>query len=113
MPVTSAVDLVEITDRCFQKWMALGRKSQGDEYIRFFRAIKKARGQFILKNLRNIETAAKEPRNWTASAWLLERRDAENFGKRETEQLAAQEKRIAALEALLAERIKEKPKGGE
>jgi hypothetical protein len=36
-----------------------------------------------LMHLRNINTAAKEPRNWRASAWALERLRPESYGSRD------------------------------
>lgn len=106
MPITTACDLVSITDTTFYKWMRRGKRAdateRGDEvFVHFARAIKKARAEFISRNLHRIEKAAKEPKTWTAAAWLLERRDAENFGRKETEAVAALERRIAELETII------------
>lgn len=42
---------------------------------------KQARAQFVAEALQRIATAAEEPRNWTAAAWMLERRFPDLFGR--------------------------------
>lgn len=105
LPVEITAELVGLSKVTIYSWLKKGGK--GDPlYVDFLNAFKKARAAFVLTHLKRIADAAKEPRNWTAAAWLLERTRAEHFGKRESEILAAQEKRILALEEKLGKRGK-------
>ena len=69
-------------------WLARGenRHSQGrpstPEYVAFVADIEKALGQWECGRLAGIVAAGKQPRHWTANAWLLERRWPERYGRR-------------------------------
>lgn len=84
--------------------MKAGRKGEAN-FQPFFTAIKKARAQFINDRLKQIRAAGKDPKTWTASAWMLERLAREYFAKDVIENLDELKKEIAELKALL-------PKGG-
>ena len=47
----------------------------------FFSEVKRVEAQALQRNLERIQTAAEEPRNWTASAWWCERRYPQHFGR--------------------------------
>lgn len=78
-----------------QRWIAAGRaeiaaieaQPEGEypcsDMAALVMAIDRAVGEFEMQHLDNIEFAANSPKNWTASAWLLERRLYEDWGKRE------------------------------
>lgn len=57
----------------FLTWMRTNR--------RFRLAVKKAEADSITSLVKTITTAGR--RNWTASAWMLERRHPDDFGRRE------------------------------
>jgi len=50
-------------------------------YARFLTTTKKARYKYEMSQCKLIELAAEEPKNWTARAWLLERRSPKSFGR--------------------------------
>jgi hypothetical protein len=68
-------------------------------------AIDRAQGEFVKDNLENIRTHSQ--REWPASAWLLERRFPDDWGKREkvdhTHVLVQEAARIAKARGLDAE----------
>lgn len=70
-------------------WLRKAREGQlreGEEIlIRFFRAFSRAQALFNAEQLEMIEGAAQSgaPNTWQAAGWLLERRDPENWGKRD------------------------------
>lgn len=47
----------------------------------FYIAVQKADHEFQRKNIRLLEKAAEEPKNWKAAAWLLERCRPETYGE--------------------------------
>lgn len=99
-----------------QRWIAAGRaelasiESQGDgDYLVSDAAllvlgIDRALGEFARTNLDNIKFAAQSPRNWTASAWLLERRLPEEWGKRERVEHQHTHEIIGEVERMARER---------
>ena len=54
-------------------WLARGKQGDGKIYKEFYRAVKQAESQNAIRSLASIAQAAKEG-DWTAAAWLLERR---------------------------------------
>ena len=64
------------------KWLQEGERAKSGLKRDFFDAIKRAEAKSAILHLRNINRSAFEERNWTASAWLLERRFPELFGRR-------------------------------
>lgn len=102
VPICYACDAVGISQASYTSWCRAGKRCDGEIYVAFLAAVKKAKARFIQKNLVRIRSAAREPKTWTAAAWLLERLSPAHFGKKEVELLAEQERRIAALEASLA-----------
>ena len=72
LPNIRACELVGISQETFYQW----EKSNAE----FSERIKKARSERIKFHLNNIKKAAKK--NWTASAWMLERTEPENFGQK-------------------------------
>lgn len=67
-----------------------GYGAEDDSRVALLRDIHKAQLDMIRKQLARINKAAEEPRYWTASAWLLERRFPEWYGRRETLNLDGQ-----------------------
>lgn len=55
----------------------------GDElYIQFLQELKRARQENITKRVSKIQDAGEKEQHWTANAWLLERMESADFGKR-------------------------------
>lgn len=104
MPVEHVMDYVGLTDDTFYRWMRQGKSdhSEDRQYIAFRKAVKKARAANIRRHIKNIIRHSGD--TWQASAWFLERRDAKNFGKKETEELAALRKEVAEMRAKFAAR---------
>ena len=57
----------------FYSWLSKGRKSPGSIYGRFVDALERGRAKGAALSLARIQKAAREGQ-WTADAWLLERR---------------------------------------
>ena len=81
-----AIDVLGISDQSWYEWMRQGEmdKSKGIKSLKseFFESIKKAEADAIDRNLSIIQRAAMEG-NWQASAWYLERKYPEQWGKRD------------------------------
>jgi hypothetical protein len=88
--IVRACDAVGIGRSTYEDWM---RRAEADDarqlsegtkditiYQTFRNDIKKAESDFIADNLRLISTAA--IKEWTAAAWLLERKYPADFGRR-------------------------------
>lgn len=71
--IETACGAIGLSKQTFYKW--LKRKSD------FSDAIKRAESKAIIRNLTIIQIAA--PKNWTAAAWFLERKDYKNWGRKE------------------------------
>jgi hypothetical protein len=87
-----AVLLSGITEAAFYKWKEIanrikdaGRLDREANYLYFYllESIKKAESKFRAYHISNINAASKK--EWTASAWMLERRYPNEFGKRGVE----------------------------
>lgn len=82
MTVKAAVaDLID--ESTYYRYMNLGEQDFKDEkntvYSEFYKSEKKAEKTFLEKHLKNIERASAN--SWQASAWLLERKYPNEFGK--------------------------------
>lgn len=67
-------------------WLAQGRKGEGDPiFVRFLRVLEKAEANFNQQMVRQVTTAANSgaPNTWQAAMTMLERRDPENWARRE------------------------------
>lgn len=86
-----------INPRTSERWMKLGKlheenaHPEGDScttscepdlvaFRTFFISIKKAQAEFTKSRMEQITKAGKEPRNWMANAWQLERTMPNEFG---------------------------------
>jgi hypothetical protein len=86
--IEPAARICRVPPQTVRGWLARGenRHSQGrpstPEYVAFVADIEKALGQWECERLAGITAAGKQPRHWTANAWLLERRWPERYGRR-------------------------------
>ncbi|HEV8176914.1 MAG TPA: hypothetical protein VGP44_04430 [Gemmatimonadales bacterium] len=67
--------IVGISEDSFIRWK--------QDFADFAARIKKAEAEFILDNVRIVQKAA-SANTWQASAWILERRRTEAWGRKET-----------------------------
>ena len=83
-PVKYICDSLLISEVTWYSWYNKGEELNDDRTLetKFFKSVKKAKGDLIARNLQVIEKAAQDG-TWTAAAWKLERLDFENFGKKE------------------------------
>lgn len=89
VPIEIMAPALGVSDVSIYNWKKRGeriskkksqpRKDHDKLCVELFRARKKGINQFIANNLLHINRAA--PKNWQASAWLLERRFPEHFGR--------------------------------
>lgn len=78
-----AAQLAGVAPSTLAGWKKRGADPQEVDYVEFLTAYKKAEAKFAQAHLCLIAAAATDPKNWTASAWLLERRFPDDFGRRE------------------------------
>jgi len=74
-----------IHEDTYYNWLkrAENASGNGDEiYSEFFVELKKARQQNISERVRRIQEAGEKPQNWPANAWLLERMEPGEYGRR-------------------------------
>jgi len=81
-----AIDVLGIDKGTWYEWMRQGEidanKGVNSLKAEFFNSIKKAEADAIDRNLTIIQRAA-DGGNWQASAWFLERKYPEQWGKRD------------------------------
>ncbi|MEO6326233.1 MAG: hypothetical protein ABIT01_13300 [Thermoanaerobaculia bacterium] len=87
VPASSAAIAAGVSRTVFHEWLAKGRAERDahgskSEFADFADAIEKARAEFVRTNVRLVQKAGET--SWQAAMTLLERRDPENFGRRET-----------------------------
>jgi transposase len=75
-----ACEAAGISQSTFFDWKARGAKKQ-PLYSEFLEAVKKAESKAEIRNVVVIQKAAQE--NWQASAWYLERKHAERWGRKD------------------------------
>jgi len=75
---------IGVSEETWYRWLREGEQSTDPKNLKrqFYEAIKKAEGRAIARNVALIQKAAQDG-NWQASAWWLERRYPEEFGRRE------------------------------
>lgn len=92
--IETAACYCNITSRVVRKWIKRGReeiarldedprarpKKSEEIFVRFFEAMEQAQAYSEMLDLQNIEKAS--GKNWTASAWRLERKFPEKYGIR-------------------------------
>jgi len=99
-----ACQAVGISQQTYEQWVKRGEQGDGEIYIAFLEAIKKAESEFIAENVAIIQTAAKK--NWFAAAWLLERKYPAEFGKRVELEVGPSKVLLALQESAREELVK-------
>jgi hypothetical protein len=86
-----AAALQQITYRTVLHWMQWGERDAHDFeeagcprtlYAEFWYLIEMARARYRRDRRRQIELAGKLPEHWQANAWILERTDPDQFGRK-------------------------------
>ena len=94
-----AAQLAGITARTFYIWKAKGQAGKAPIYVQFIQALKKAEVEGEAANIQVIAQAARGDKDragqWTAAAWLLERRHPARWAKVTKLEVTWQEKVIA------------------
>lgn len=74
-----------INPRTARNWYAWGRDAHDEtsEYHQFYMKVERAWGDYEMVHISNINDQSH--RDWRASAWLLEKRFPEEYGKKQTE----------------------------
>lgn len=80
MPLKFAAEAAGIHEATFYRWMQEGEKATKGQYHEFCEYIKQCQSVAVKKHLNLITKAATEG-SWQASAWILERRHPEEFGR--------------------------------
>jgi transposase len=80
----TACALCDVGESTYYDWKARGEKASSGKFKEFLESIKKAERKAQAHQVQLILSAAeKHPMNWTAAAWLLERRFPDEWGNRE------------------------------
>lgn len=75
-----ASELAGVPERTFRDWMAWGRDGR-EPYATFAHAVEKGIAESEAQLLSTIKDASKK--EWTAAAWIMERRFPERWARRE------------------------------
>lgn len=82
MPIKFAAQASGICEDTYYNWMQRGEEEKTGPYAEFLEYIKECQAAGVEANLKLIKRASNAG-SWQASAWILERRYPEEFGRRE------------------------------
>ena len=68
-----------VAESTFYSWMKKGEDGDGENHVLFRRAVLKAENEHFERMAQIVTDAADE--SWHAAAWMLERRNRDDFGK--------------------------------
>lgn len=80
MTIKNAALAAGIDESTFYKWMNRGENATSGQYFQFVKYIKESKAKSEKKHVDNIKKAANDGA-WQASAWILERRFPEDWGR--------------------------------
>lgn len=78
--VIKACQYADISEPTYYDWKKRGETGE-EPFSEFLKAIKKAEAEAQVRTVAIISKASEQ--SWQAGAWLLERRDPDNWGKKE------------------------------
>jgi rubrerythrin len=84
----TAAALAGVDRTTLQEWLRRGRREDDGPYVEFSRAVQSAQAEAEMRDLDRVDAAA-EAGTWQASAWRLERRSPERWGRRTSVKLEA------------------------
>lgn len=82
MPLKFAAEAVGITEQTFYNWLRRGETESKGQFFEFAEHVKECQAKAVQLHLKLITKAASEG-SWQASAWILERRHSEFFGRKD------------------------------
>ena len=86
--IDTACSYAGIAPATYYDWMQQAeRKNAKPEILEFSEAVKRARAEAEVRNVSFINTAAKDPKHWTAAAWFLERSYPTKWGRQQKVEL--------------------------
>lgn len=91
-----AAQLAGITARTFYSWKAKGLANKAPIYVQFLHELKKAEIEGEAAAINQIVKAAQEG-NWTAAAWMLERRFPERWARVQKVEVSWKTEMISAI----------------
>ena len=97
MPLKFAAEAAGISEATFYNWMNRGESESKGQFFEFHEYIKECQSKAVQLHLKLITKAATEGA-WQASAWILERRHPEEFGRREKIEMDANLKHSGKLD---------------
>ena len=96
MPLKYAAESVGITEVTFYNWLKRGETESKGQFYEFAEHVKACKAKAVQLHLKLITKAATEG-TWQASAWILERRYPEEFGRREKVELGGEQQLVINL----------------
>jgi hypothetical protein len=97
MPLKFAAEAAGVAERTFYHWMEKGEKESKGQYHDFFIYCKNCQSKAVQLHLKLITKAASDG-SWQASAWILERRHPEEFGRKDKLELDGKMKHSGKVE---------------
>ena len=79
--ITVAAQACNVDETTIYKWIKEGEQGKDKEKIEFSNAIKRARAEAEMRNVKIIKEAALE--TWQAAAWWLERTNYNRWGRKD------------------------------
>ena len=85
--IARAALLTGISESTIYRWLALGKK-EGTEaiYVELVERVSEATECSEFELLQRLRTAGEKPEHWRSTAWILERRFPERYGKKSSTQ---------------------------
>lgn len=77
---TMMCDTMHIPRSAYYHWLKEGKKENNEPFTSFRKRVRKAQGDYMWGCVKDIRKAGKK--QWQANAWLLERKDPENFSEK-------------------------------
>lgn len=96
MPLKFAAEAAGITEVTFYNWLKRGENESKGKFFEFAEHIKACKAKAVQLHLKLITKAATDG-SWQASAWILERRHPEEFGRKDRLELDANMKHSGDL----------------
>lgn len=88
MPLKFAAEAAGITEVTFYNWLKRGEAESKGQFFEFAEHVKACKAKAVQLHLKLITKAATDG-SWQASAWILERRYPEEFGRKDRLELDA------------------------